>query len=171
MNTLALRFKTVFLREKNHRLDQALDDMRQAAVVVLLSVLTALLFFILLAIFQNHTFPWLPLLNLVDELLFIVAVLTTPCILLNLSRYFSWRLLLNAMSLLTKHFRRAGKLPPAAEATPILLLTRQMKQTQRQIAAFWRQLRQRLAIHPPDLWPTGNSPLLLFQQAVLLLAP
>ena len=171
MNILALRFKTVFLREKNQRLAEAFNDMHLAATAILLSVFAVLLFIILFAIFQNNTIPWLSLLNQIDELLFIVGALTFPFILLSLNRYLSWRLLLQTLSLLTKHFSRAGKLPPAAEATPILLLTRQMKQTQRQIAAFWRQLRQRLAIHPPDLWLTGNSPLLLFQQATLLLAP
>lgn len=171
MITLALKFKNVFLREKQRRLELELDDVGYAATAVLLSVFTVFLFFFLLALFQNNTIPWLPLLNQVDELLFIVAALTTSCILLSLSRYFSWRLLLKVLGLFANHFHRAGQLPPAAEAAPILLLTGQLKQTQQQIAAFWRQLRQRLANHPPDLWPAAQSPLPLFQQATLLLAP
>ena len=171
MITLALRFKNVFLREKQRRLELELDDVGHAATSVLLSVFTVFLFFTLLAFFQNNTISWLPLLDLVDELLFIVAVLTAPCILLSLSRYFSWRLLLMVLSLFAKHFHRAGQLPPAAEAAPILLLTSHIKQTQQQIAAFWRQLRQRQANHPPDLWSSSQTPLPLFQQAALLLAP
>lgn len=171
MITLAIRFKHLFLREKERRLELELGNVRYAAAAILLSVFIAFLFFTLLAIFQNNTVPWLPLLNLVDELLFIVAALTTPCILLSLSRYFSWRLLVKVCALFAKHFGRSGQLPPAADAAPILLLTWQIKRIQRQIAAFWRQMRQRLANHPPNLWPPGKAPLPLFQQGTLLLAP
>ncbi len=90
---------------------------------------------------------------------------------LGLGKYLAWRLRVKTWKLITGHFGRAGQMPPSADASPIQLLTWQIKQTQQQIAAFRRQLRQGLANHPPGLWSGSKAPLPLFQQAALRLGP
>ena len=171
MFTAALTVKRVFHREKQRHLQQALNSLQEAAVAILLSLSGPLVLITLLSFIQNKTFPWLPLLGITDELVFLTAVLLMPCILLALLKYHYWRCTLFAWGVLARHLCRAGRRPPAAYALPSLLDSCQEEIVQARITAFILQLRHRLVTRPPRLWAAGKAPLALFQQANLLLAP
>jgi hypothetical protein len=171
MLTIALKVKTVFFREKQRHLEQALSFLQEAAAAILLALFGVLLCITLLSVLQNKTIPWLPLLGIVDELAFLSGALMLPCILQALIKYHHWRFTLLAWRLFAGHFCRAGRRPPPADALPTMLHTWQQNVIQASITAFTLQLRHRLAKRPPALWPVGKAPLGLFQRANLLLAP
>lgn len=171
MIKLALTFKSVYLKEKHQRLEQLINDMRHSAAVVLLAVFAVISLFTLFSLIKTHTIPWLHLFSLADELVFVLAFLLSFYSLFGLGQYLSWHLALKILKLFAGKVSRAGQFIAAAASDPSLLLSAQQKQVQAQTAAFWRQLQERLANHPPDLWPAGKAPLPLFQQAALRLAP
>lgn len=168
---LALQFKSIFLKEKRHRLEQLLSDMRFAAAAILFSVLSVLLIFTLLSLLKTHTIPWLYLLSLADEVLFIIGFLLTLFSLIGYGKYLFWHLVLKGFKLFAGKVSRAGRAMTAVVSVLSQLVSLAQKQTQQQSTAFWRQLRQRLAQHPPHLWSASKAPLPLFQQAALRLAP
>ncbi|MAT97765.1 MAG: hypothetical protein CL608_11520 [Anaerolineaceae bacterium] len=171
MLTIALRVKTVFFREKQRHLEQALSLLQEAAAAILLALFGVLFCITLLSVLQNKTIHWLSLLDIIDELAFLSGALMLPCLLLALLKYHYWRATLFAWRVLASHFCRAGRRPPAADALPRMLQAWQQNVIQARIIAFTLQLRHRLAKRPPALWPVGKAPLGLFQRANLLLAP
>jgi len=171
MLTIALKVKTVFIREKQRHLEQALSLLQESAAAILLAMFGVLLCITLLSVLQNQTIPWLSLLDNIDELAFLSGVLMLPCLLLALLKYHYWRATLIAWRTLASHFCRAGRRPPPADALPSMLQTWQQNVIQASITTFTLQLRHRLAKRPPALWPAGKAPLGLFQRANLLLAP
>lgn len=171
MFILALKEKTVFIREKQRHLEQALSLLNKAGIAILLALFGVLLCITLLSIFQNKTIPWLPLLGSLDELAFLIAGLMLPSILLALIRYHSWRFTLFTWRLLASHFCRPGQHPPSVDSLPSMLHAWQYTVLRASITAFILQLRHRLTKRPPALWSGGKAPLGLFQRANLLLAP
>ncbi|MCA9947401.1 MAG: hypothetical protein KC449_28175 [Anaerolineales bacterium] len=171
MLTIALRVKTVFFREKQRHLEQALNLLQVAAAAILLALFGVLICITLLSVLQNKTIPWLSLLEIIDEFAFLSGALLLPCLLLTLLKFHYWRATLIAWRALVSHFCRAGRRPPAADALASMLQTWQQNVIQASITAFTLQLRQRLAKRPPALWSVGKAPLGLFQRANLLLAP
>ena len=128
----------------------------------------ALLFISLLAALQSTPFPWIKFISLADEFLFVGACLWVFLSLPGVARYLSWRALVASLTLLAERIRRSVKISPAPTWLPI---TQLFDEFRHQVSAYWRQLRQRQAQRPPNLWRAGRAPLMLFQRAVLLLAP
>ncbi|MBK8905461.1 MAG: hypothetical protein IPM53_30035 [Anaerolineaceae bacterium] len=171
MLTPALTIKKVRQREQERQLEQVLTLLQEATVAVLLSLFIPLVFITLLSFIQNMSFPWLPLLGIMDELVFLTAALIMPCLMLALIKYHYWRFSLFAWGVFVRHIRRSGRRPPAAESLTSLLDSQQTAFVQARITAFIHQLRSRLVKRPPRIWTAGKAPLALFQQANLLLAP
>lgn len=171
MITLALTFKTVFLKEKRQRLEQLISDMRLLAVVILLAVFAVTSLFTLFSLIKTHTIPWLHLQSLADELLFVLAFLLSLYSIFGFGKYLSWHLALKILKLFAGKVRRSGHFITIAASGPSLLLSTQLKRSQANVASFGRQLQERLTNQPTDLWAASKAPLSLFQQAALLLAP
>ena len=171
MIKLALIYKAIYLKEKHQRLEQLICDLRFSATVILVAIFAATSFFTLFSLIKTHTIPWLHLFSLADELLFVLAYLLSLYCLVGFGQYMSWHLGLKILNLFAGKVSGAGQYIAAVASGPSLLLCAQHKQVQAQTAAFWRQLQERQANRPPDLWPAGQAPLPLFQQAILLLAP
>lgn len=133
--------------------------------------IVVLLFLLSLAIWQ---FPhlslsvWLP--YLVD--LFAEGTLLFFCLylLLNLvgfSRFLVGRTLQETLILYSQRLRNLSQIPSAFHLIPLNLEIHQRQQ----VLAFWRRLRQQQCARPPGCWSKSQAPILLFQQAPLLLAP
>lgn len=165
---MTFRNKQIFDKEHTRQKNCLFADFSLAAVVAWLGTGTALLFISLLAALQSATFPWIQLIRSTDEFLFVGAFLWVFLSLPSVARYLSWRALVASLKLLAARARRSVKISPA----PIWLSLAQLfDEFRHQVSAYWRQLRQRMAQRPPNLWRTGRAPLKLFQQAALLLAP
>ena len=171
MLTLTLTIKKVRQREQQRQLQQVLTSLQGATVAVLLSLFILLVFITLLSLIQTKTFPWLPLLGIMDDLAFLTAALIMPCLLLALIKYHSWRLSLFAWGVFVRHIRRPGRRPPSAESLTSLLDSQQTAFVQARVSTFLLQLHCRVVKRPPRIWTAGQAPLALFQQANLLLAP
>ena len=171
MLTLILKEKSIYNRESQRRLGRLFGLLQEAGIVVLLALLGALLCITLLSIFQNKSIPWLPLLDILDELAFLAGSLLLPTILLALINYHAWRFRLRTWRVLVTHFSRPGRRPPSVDALASMLPTWQQTVLQAGVTAFLVQLSARLAKRPPARWSLGKAPMGLFQRANLLLAP
>lgn len=171
MLTLTVKEKSVYNREKQRHLGQALHLLQNASIAVFLALLGVFLCITLLSIYQNKSIPWLSLLSSLDELAFLAGSLLLPTLLLTLSHYHAWRVTLHGARLLVRHFCRSGQQPPATEVLASMLLTWQKTILQASVTAFLLQLQARLTRRPPTCWAEGKAPLRLFQRANLLRAP
>ena len=168
MTITELRNKQIFNKEHINQQNYLLADFSFAAVVAWLGVGIALLFISLLAALQPTPFLWTQFISLSDEFLFVGACLWAFFSLPGIARYLSWRALVASLKLLADRVRRSVQV---VSAPSWLSLTQLFEDYRHQICAYWRQLRQRQAQRPPNLWGNGRAPLELFQRAALLLAP
>jgi hypothetical protein len=123
---------------------------------------------VLSAYFTTPTFWELPhLVQLMAESIMLFAVLFICCAPVGYG-WLLWALILDAhINLLAAHLRRLKQVPPA--------FMRALQQTTLHpptaVKAAQADWQMRITARRPDCAPTGKAPILLFQQAPLLVAP
>ncbi len=168
MVAIKLTTKHEFTKENDLQQKHLLSDFTQAALVSCGVPLTLVFFLCLIATLNATPFPWMHVVELMDELLFIIAVLWTLLTLPGVARYLSWRALVASLKFVLTTIIQAIRMPIPARFVPLKWF---WKNHHQQIVAYVRQLRQRFMKRPPDVRTPGQAPFRLFLQAAFLLAP
>ncbi len=168
MVTIILTKKHDFTKENDLQQKHLLSDFTQAAIVACAVPLVLVFFLCLIATLNATPFPWMHVVGLMDELLFIIAGLWTLLNLPGIARYLSWRAVVASLKFVLTTIIQAIRIPVPARFVPLKWFWENHHQC---IVAFVRQLRQRFMKRPPDVRTPNQAPFRLFQQAALLLAP